>query len=151
MNNKRRWLAAVMAVVLSSSTALSAFAESTPVGVQSGVGTYESMSDNLPASDEEEVTSAKTDGSVPEVQIEDSLTKKTDYAEGEIDTNEKLFQFEDIKDSDGKVQEGVCSVSLTSVAATKMLSDSLHKTVPEEQLQELEIVPVFPTVRILRA
>ena len=33
----------------------------------------------------------------------------------------------------------------------KMLSDSLHKTVPEEQLQELEIVPVFPTVRILRA
>ena len=66
-NNKRRWLAAVMAVVLSSSTALSAFAESTPVGVQSGVGTYESMSDNLPASDEEEVTSAKTDGSVPEV------------------------------------------------------------------------------------
>ena len=48
-NNKRRWLAAVMAVVLSSSTVLSAFAESTPVGVPSGVGTYESMSDNLPA------------------------------------------------------------------------------------------------------
>ena len=143
MNNKKtRWLAALTAVILSSSTALTAFADSVPTTTQQTVADADQQTTTGETTDavNDSNSDDKTESSTAETKNNDS-DKKTELIQVEVEdkiptmnssyqsswekaksidtyeTNPSLFTFGDVKGADGKVIANECSVSLTANAS----------------------------------